>query len=87
MGNILLKLQWVRRLLFAKNYIVLADGNSVIVIRGIKEPHLSDFLQFTSQHASLIEYRQLLDELIREHSDKVDNLVKGEAGGSQNTTN
>lgn len=61
------KLNWMRKLASAKNYVVITDKEAIINVRGLSSDNFTDVLKVANQQAELVMFREKLDEVIKKY--------------------
>lgn len=62
-----LKLKWAKRIIGARQLVVLTDKSSVIMLEGLDPDKLQDVTVLRAQSAELRHYHTMLGSLIRRH--------------------
>lgn len=71
MQPILIKLLWIKRLLFAKKFVILTEKASTIYVAGKRRRTFKDELATISMRSELVEFHSALKQLISEFDKKV----------------
>ena len=61
------KLNWMRKLAFSKNYVIITDKEAVINVRGLSSDRFTDVLKVANQQTELVMFREKLDEVIKKY--------------------
>lgn len=69
-----LRLRWAKKILRAKNFVVVTDKESVIALEGVNPDNLNDHIMLAEQSASIDSFKAMLDNLQRKHNKRLEEI-------------
>jgi hypothetical protein len=68
-------LRWAKKVLNAKNFVVMTDKESVLRFRGVDPASFTDILMLHSQAAELEAFMESLKDLQKRHNTAIEKLA------------
>lgn len=74
------KVEWVRKLLKSKDYILITDRESVLSIKHVNPDNAKDMHQVAMVRATMARFRDVLDQAIKAYDAKLKTMKPTKSG-------